>query len=153
LTTWVLPAERAKNNVEHVIPLSHQARAIIAGQPRMATNEYVFAGRGKAPITSFSDPKKTLDQACGVEGWVLHDLRRTVATNLQAMGVRLEVTEAVLNHVGGSRGGIVGVYQRHQYADEKRKALDAWGVRLMEIVEGRERADNVTPMRRAATGA
>ena len=45
--------------------------------------------------------------------WNVHDLRRTVATGLQRLGVRLEVTEAVLNHISGSRGGIAGVYQRH----------------------------------------
>jgi hypothetical protein len=48
----------------------------------------------------------------------------------------LEVTEAVLNHVGGSRAGIVGVYQRHEYGLEKRAALDAWARRLNEIVAG-----------------
>jgi hypothetical protein len=63
-------------------------------------------------------------------------LRRTVATNLQKLGVRLEVTEAVLNHVSGSRAGIVGVYQRHEYAAEKRAALDAWARRLDAIVTG-----------------
>jgi hypothetical protein len=55
-----------------------------------------------------------------------HDLRRTLATNLQKLGVKLEVTEAVLNHVSGSRAGIVGLYQRHAYSDEKRAALEAW---------------------------
>ena len=59
-----------------------------------------------------------------------------MATNLQKLGVRLEVTEAVLNHVSGSRAGIVGVYQRHEYADEKRAALDAWARRLDAIVTG-----------------
>ena len=54
--------------------------------------------------------------------WSLHDLRRTVATGLQRLGVRLEVTEAVLNHVSGIRGGIAGVYQRHDWAEEKRCA-------------------------------
>jgi hypothetical protein len=68
--------------------------------------------------------------------WVLHDLRRTVATNLQKLGVRLEVTEAVLNHTSGSRAGIVGVYQRHEYAEEKRAALDSWARRLEAIVTG-----------------
>lgn len=67
---------------------------------------------------------------------VFHDLRRTVATNLQRLGVKLEVTEAVLNHVSGSRAGIIGVYQRHEYADEKRAALDAWARRLDAIVTG-----------------
>ena len=69
-----------------------------------------------------------------VPAWVIHDIRRTVATNLQKLGVRLEVTEAVLNHVSGSRSGIVGVYQRHDYADEKRQALEAWAHRLETII-------------------
>ena len=50
----------------------------------------------------------------------------TCATGLQRLGVRLEVTEAVLNHVSGSRAGIVQVYQRYDYLDEKRTALEAW---------------------------
>jgi hypothetical protein len=59
--------------------------------------------------------------------WTLHDLRRTVATGLQRLGVRLEVTEAILNHISGSRGGIAGVYQRHDWAAEKCAAPDALG--------------------------
>ncbi len=70
--------------------------------------------------------------------WTLHDLRTNIATNLQRLGVKLEVTEAVLNHVSGSRAGIVGVYQRHEYAAEKRAALDAWARRLEAIVTGSE---------------
>ena len=64
--------------------------------------------------------------------------------------MRLEVTEAVLNHVSGSRAGIVGIYQRHEWADEKRAALDAWGEHVDAIVEGHAPAGNVTPMRRSA---
>jgi hypothetical protein len=56
----------------------------------------------------------------------VHDLRRTAATGLQRLGVRLEVTEAVLNHVGRSRAGVVGVYQRFDWVAEKRAALAAW---------------------------
>ena len=52
----------------------------------------------------------------------MHDLRRTVATGLQRLGIRLEVTEAVLNHISGTRAGIAGVYQRHDWATEKRAA-------------------------------
>jgi integrase len=74
--------------------------------------------------------------ASPIPRWVLHDLRRTVATNLQRLGVRLEVTEAVLNHVSGSRAGIAGVYQKHDYAAEKRAALEAWARQLEAIVSG-----------------
>ena len=56
---------------------------------------------------------------------------------MQKLGVALQVTEACLGHTAGSRGGIVGVYQRHDYLDERRAALEAWGARVMALVEGR----------------
>ena len=80
----------------------------------------------------------------------MHDLRRTLATGLQRLGVRLEVTEAVLNHVSGGRAGIVGVYQRHDWASEKRAALDAWAAHVIAATEGRETPMNVAPFRARA---
>jgi hypothetical protein len=65
--------------------------------------------------------------------WRMHDIRRTVATGFQKLGVRFEVTEAVLNHVSGSRGGIAGVYQQHDWAIEKREALDKWAEHLVSL--------------------
>jgi len=47
--------------------------------------------------------------------------------------VRLEVTEAVLNHVSGTRSGIVGIYQKYQWAAEKRAALDAWAQHVLGV--------------------
>jgi hypothetical protein len=58
----------------------------------------------------------------------LHDLRRTVASGQQRLGIALPVTERVLNHVSGSFGGIVGVYQRQAFTEEKRAALEAWPI-------------------------
>jgi hypothetical protein len=81
--------------------------------------------------------------------WSIHDLRRTVATGLQRPGVRLEVTEAVLNHISGSRAGIAGVYQRHDWAAEKRAALDAWAAHILSMVEGRAAAPNIVTLVRA----
>ena len=69
--------------------------------------------------------------------WVTHDLRRTTATGLQKLKVPLEVTEAILGHVSGSRAGIVEIYQKHDYAPEKRAALEAWGAHVMALVEGK----------------
>ena len=51
-------------------------------------------------------------------------------------GVRLEVTEAVLNHTSGSRAGIVGVYQRRNCSGGRRGALDVWARQLEAIVTG-----------------
>ena len=76
-------------------------------------------------------------------GVMVHDIRRTVATGLQKLGVRLEVTEAVLNHVSGSRAGVVGVYQRHTWAAEKRAALEAWAAHIGRLVAGGDASGNV----------
>jgi integrase len=158
LSKWTIPGRRTKNGVAHIVQLSPQAQAIISSARRMARDnvdekandefEFIFRGRAGA-FNGFSKAKTTLDENSGVKNWRLHDLRRTMATGLQKLGVRLEVTEAVLNHVSGSRSGIVGVYQRHEWADEKRIALDAWGEHVAAIVEGRESGGNVTPLRRS----
>ena len=78
--------------------------------------------------------------------WSVHDLRRTLATGLQRLGVRLEVTEAVLNHISGSRAGIAGVYQRHDWAMEKRAALDAWAAHVHAVAEQRSPTGNVVKL-------
>ena len=149
LSAWTISANRAKNGVAHIVPLSPQAQSILLAAPRHGGAEPVFPGR-RGPFNGFGKAKAALDEASGVKVWRLHDLRRTMATGLQSLGVRLEVTEAVLNHVAGSRAGIVGVYQRHTWSDEKRAALTAWGAHVEAIIEGREAAGNVTPMRRSA---
>jgi integrase len=148
---WTLPASRSKNRREHTIPLSDMALEILRALPRIERSEFVFTTNGRSPVSGFSKAKPALDRAMAspIPGWVLHDLRRTVATNLQRLGVRLEVTEAVLNHVSGSRAGVVGVYQRHTWADEKRAALTAWAKRVEEIVSGAEPASNVVELAKA----
>jgi integrase len=137
---WTLPKERAKNRREHRVPLPKPARDIIAGVPRIAGSDFVLTFTGERGVDGHSSVKRALDEASKVRGWVLHDLRRTLATNLQRLGVRLEVTEAVLNHTG-SRAGIVGIYQRYAFDDEKRQALEAWAARLEALVEGRDRSN------------
>jgi hypothetical protein len=80
----------------------------------------------------------------------VHDLRRTVATGLQRLGIRLEVTEAVLNHISGTRAGIAGVYQRHDWASEKRVALDAWAAHVLAVVNGCTATAKVVTLVRAS---
>ncbi len=159
LLMWTIPASRAKNGKSHIVPLSTQAHAIVKAAPRRAKDagekdddepELIFRGQ-RAVFNGFSKAKATLDKESGVKDWRLHDLRRTMATGLQRLGVRLEVVEAILNHVGGSRAGIVGIYQRHEWADEKRVALGAWGAHVAAIVEKRESPDNVSPLRRSGS--
>ena len=140
-----LSGARTKNGQPHLIPLSSFARSILDSNPR--TGDFVFSLTGKFPIRNWSRAKADLDDyACITEPYVLHDFRRTAATNLQKLKVPLEVTEAILGHVSGSRAGIVGIYQKHDYAPEKRAALEVWGAHVMALVEG-QALGKVLPMR------
>ena len=96
-------------------------------ESQSSTDKAIMAARAKAVKRGGKAPAP-------LPPWNVHDLRRTVATGLQRLGVRLEVTEAVLNHISGSRGGIAGVYQRHDWAAEKRAALDFWGLTLARLL-------------------
>jgi integrase len=132
-----LPPAATKNGREHIIPIGPEATAILASLPRY-TSPYVFpALRQRSDrttvINGWSKAKAKFDKECGITDWTLHDLRRTFATNLQRLGVRLEVTEALLNHVSGTRSGIVGVYQQHQWADEKREAIQRFEAYLTNL--------------------
>jgi len=144
--TWTLPGSRTKNGREHQVPLSDAAVRVLQDLPRIGDKPdgFVFTTTGTTAVSGYSHAKAAIDRAVSAEmaTWTFHDLRRTVATNLQKLGVRLEVTEAVLNHVSGSRAGIVGIYQRHSWAAEKRAALDVWARKLEAIVTGAD-ASNV----------
>jgi hypothetical protein len=65
---------------------------------------------------------------------VLHNCRRVFATGLQKLGVRLEVIEALLNHVSGTRAGIVGIYQRYDYFPEMQAAILRWDTHLQHLI-------------------
>lgn len=133
-----LEGVRTKNGEPHTIPLSVPARAIIERMPHIKGEEdFVFTITGKTSVSGWSRIKADLDDEIGIAPWRIHDLRRTVATGLQKLGTPIQVTESVLGHVSGSRAGIVGVYQRHDHADEKRKALEAWARHVEALLADR----------------
>lgn len=148
---WTLPSSRAKNKQVHIIPLNELALRILdqiadveasAKKPTWPIMGLVFSTTGKTGVSGHSKAKARIDQQMIAleaeraeregEGsrplppWRVHDIRRTVATGLQRLGIRFEVTEAVLNHVSGARSGIAGVYQRHDWKVEKQRALEVW---------------------------
>ena len=125
-----LEAARTKNAVPQTIPLSLPAITVLQHVPRIADSKHVFTTNGKTSVSGWSRAKARLDELSGVSDWRIHDLRRTVATGLQKLGVNLQTIEAVLGHASGSRSGVVGVYQRHSFDAEKRAALDAWGAKV-----------------------
>lgn len=155
--TWTIPPARAKNGIENIVPLSDAALTVLKETPRIKGASKVFPTRGDGDkgtsgfskfMTRFRGRVET-EMGHPVEDWRLHDLRRTLATGLQRLGTPIPVTEAVLNHVSGSRSGIVGVYQRHEFADEKRHALEAWATEVERIVAGQDR-DNVVAIKGSA---
>jgi integrase len=136
---WVLPPERTKNGQKHSVPLSRQVMTIIESVPQIVgSGDRVFTGAGNHRLGGFSHLKNQIDAQMKVkEPWVFHDLRRTVASGMAKIGIKLPVIERCLNHKGESFAGIVGVYQRHDFAAEKRDALQRWADHVDQIVSGR----------------
>lgn len=158
--TWMLPKERTKNNRAHEIPLPASAVQILRSIPIIAgSGDLIFSTTGETHISGYSKAKERLDAAMvalakengwsEIPDWRLHDLRRTVASGMARLGINLPVIEKVLNHVSGSFRGIVGVYQRHSFADEKRTALGAWA-RFVEATVAGEKVSNVVRLEKAS---
>lgn len=151
---WNMAPERTKNGRAHAVPLSDAARRVLASVERVESRAgYIYTTTGQSPVSGYHKGRNHIAQRMAeiaseeagepveIPHWTFHDLRRTAATGMARLGIPVRVTEAVLNHVSGTGGGIVAVYQRHDYADEKRAALDAWARLVADLVEGR--ADNV----------
>jgi integrase len=151
---WTIPGARTKNHRLLVLPLPLLTQQIIAAVPAIESEAgFVFTTTGRTPVSGFSRAKRQLDAAMAKSAgralpeFRLHDLRRTCATGMAALGVALPVIEKVLNHVSGLFGGIVGVYQKHEYRTEKAEALARWAVHVQGLIAP---TDKVVPMRRRA---
>jgi integrase len=162
---WVIPAQRTKNGRDHLVPMPEQAlEMLIQLQPEvMKRLGPVFTTDGKVGINGFSKLKGRLDEAIealietnehaktlcpnGVARWVVHDIRRSLATGCQGLSVPIAVTEATLNHASGTRGGLVQIYQLHDYYDEKADALERWAD-LIEAALAAWRTGNLEDIRR-----
>jgi integrase len=142
---WVVPAARTKNGREHRIPLSEPAMELVQEAATLREGDWLLpAARGEGHLTTWGI-LQAVQRILG-PGVTVHDLRRTTATGLQRLGIRLEVTEAVLNHVSGTRAGVVGIYQRHDWGAEKRAALDAWAWHILALAAGAVDSGNVVPL-------
>jgi integrase len=137
----MLPASVTKNGRQHIIPYGDMLTALLADLPRFG--EYLFPAarehvRGKptATFNSWSKSKRGFDKGLAeVAPYRLHDLRRTFASGLQRLGVRLETIEQLLGHVSGSRAGVIGVYQRYDFLPEQREAIQLWESKLQRLLE------------------
>jgi integrase len=151
--TWTIPRARAKNDTAHAVPLSDPAMDLLAGLMRVgAPPRYLFTTTGETPFSGISKATDRLERlAAGhmpggepIAPWRLHDLRRTYASGCARLGIPVHVVERALNHVSGTFGGIVGVYQRHTFLDERRDAMKAWAGHVLGLVS--ERPSNVVPL-------
>ena len=153
---WTIPGARTKNHRPLSLPLPALTRQIIASVPVVESKAgFVFTADGKRPVSGFSQMKQALDanmaEIAGqlVPEFRLHDLRRTFVTGLAALGVQLPVIERCINHISGSFGGIVAVYQKHEFTAEKTEALARWAKHVEGLVADRNNVVNLTkPTRR-----
>jgi integrase len=151
-SAWTIPKTRTKNGKEHVVHLSAQAIQVLEAIARHEHSKLVFTTTGDTPISGYGKAKRRLDERLeahlegrSIEPWVVHDLRRTAASGMARLGFQPHIIERVLNHVSGVTGGLVGVYQRYEYIDDRKRALEAWGQHVGALTGAKTEKTNVVP--------
>jgi integrase len=144
---WIIPRHKTKNDRVHEVQLSAAAIELLRSLPKVG-GSLAFTTTGKSPISGFSKAKRRLDAAMlkakraelgarkddAIPGWTLHDLRRTTTTGIAKLKFPPHVVDKVLNHVSGAIRGVAAIYNRFEYLDERRAALEAWGSCLTRLV-------------------
>lgn len=138
---WTIPGDFSKNGRSHRVPLTKAVLDIIEGLPRQQTGnsketdgkadtDWVFPSptRKGQFINNVQKAKRRVDQAAGVDNFVLHDLRRTAASYMAQEGVPGNIISKLLNH---TEAGVTQVYNRYSYDKEKREALESWESKLL----------------------
>lgn len=144
--TWTMPREKAKNDRAHEVQLSDTAIEVLNAVPHVGAG-LVFTTTGTTAVSGFSRAKRRLDAAMlaskreelgatceAIPHWILHDLRRTAATGMARLNFPPHVVDKVLNHVSGTIRGVAAVYNRFEYLEQRRAALDAWGRHVTNVV-------------------
>jgi integrase len=129
---WTIPKSRTKNAKAHVVHLSEQSIDVLKRANRQGP--LVFSLLGTKPFQEFSKAKSVLDQLSGVNGWRLHDVRRTCVSGMARLGVAPHVADKILNHTSGTISGVAAVYQRHDFLAERQAALDLWGAHIGQLL-------------------
>ena len=145
---WTIPPEHSKNGKAHRVPLTEAAADIIKAQPKPTGAVWVFPSpdRKGGPLRSVTKATKRIRKRCAVAFWP-HDLRRTAATTMASMGIARLTIGKILNHTDPS---VTSVYDRFGYDEAKRLALESWGAKLAEIVEGKSKPANVVALKAMA---
>ena len=128
---WALPGFRTKNGRPHAVHLSDATMSTISALPQVDGQAWLFSTTGRGPVKGFSKAKVKLDKESGVTQWTFHDLRRTFATfTTDKLKISPVVIDKVLNHASGAVKGIAAVYQRGEYLDQRKTAMDTWAAFL-----------------------
>jgi integrase len=130
---WFIPQQDREKGTARSLKLSPLAWEIVQSQPRLKDNPYVFASWPFKHFNSWSQQKSALDRELKkllphMQPWTIHDLRRTARSLMSRAGVRPDIAERVLGHV---IAGVRGIYDRHDYVEEKADAM----VRLAGLVK------------------
>jgi integrase len=123
---WNIPAENSKTEQPHTVYLSRQATELFQELNALAGGSvWVMPGR-----SGLSKPfsHNAMNQAMGsitfeIPPFTIHDLRRTSSTQLHEKGFPSDVIEKALNH---QIKGVRGVYNRAEYAEQRRQMLQFW---------------------------
>jgi integrase len=160
---WTIPGTRTKNYQTHVVPLSDLALDILDRAFALAMGElratkgskhiwrgFAFPSRSSdRPMTrhAFTRAMKRMTNVLGIPDATPHDFRRTGSTSItsERIGIPRFIVSRVLNQISdtGGAAAVTGVYDRHEYLPEKRRALAAWSALLQEIVIDQTRPQNV----------
>jgi integrase len=149
---WTIPGARNKGKRDHEVPLSSAMAELLAGLPRRGPFVFTADPRGAKPYAGQKRLKQILDRESGIKadpktgagGWTFHDFRRTASTGMAALNVPQDTIDRVLNH---AKKTLAGTYNRHQYLEEKRRALTSWAEYVAFVVSDAREAANVVQLR------
>ncbi len=146
---WRIPSDRMKGKREHELPLSHPTIGILETVRNLGmSEEFVFAAHtldgDEVPINWFSKPKMRLDKLSAVTNWRLHDLRRTVASNLEQLGIeRITISAILAHHVAG----VTEIYTRSDRTERMRIALESWSCRVQAVLDDEKQSPSILKIR------
>jgi integrase len=160
---WSLPPERTKNKQPHDVHLTPQMLEVLDALPNVSKHLY-FTTTGETPVSGWSRAKTQLDakilearreaakgasqdpdEIQPMPDWIFHDLRRSMTTKLNELGVSEKVADILINHRSRKKGGVAAVYNRYQYMTERKAALELWCRHFDDLLNGRT-APNVAQL-------
>jgi integrase len=149
---WEMPGEPVpalgwpgtKNGASHRVWLPKVAQALLAELDGEATGGFVFAGPRGRPVDGLDAAMRAICVKLGVERTTPHDLRRTHGSTITALGFGRDAMNRIQNH---REGGIASVYDRHGYAEETKRVMEAVASKIIALAEGRSAGGKVVPLR------